>query len=523
MELTQGLHRSLQCHPDRPTVLFPGGHWTTTEFVDRIARLAGGLHSLGLKAGDRVGMLGVNSPQFLVYDLAVLWAGGVVNPVNIRWSHAEILYSLDESGTTILLVDETFRAAGEALARDARTLEHVIYVGDGPLPPGMIDYEALLRDSSPVPDAQRGGDDLAGLFYTGGTTGFPKGVMLSHGNLVTSTFAGLAAGRLGVNATFLHTMPMFHLANYAAVCGVVTSGATHAVEGAFAPESALRALAKYRVTDVTLAPTMLQMVLAWMDEHPAEAAALDLSAIRLITYGASPISQTTLRRAQAVFPDAGFSQSYGMTELSPLATILAPEDHTEEAFASGRMKSAGRAALCAQVRMVDAEDREVPRGTVGEIIVRGAHVMKGYWNQPEATAHALRGGWMHTGDGGYMDAQGYVYVVDRMKDMIVTGGENVYSAEVENALASHPAIAQCGVIGIPSEQWGEAVHAVVVLKPGASATAAEIQAHCRERIAAYKCPKSVEFRDALPLSSIGKVLKTELRKPWWEGRERTVS
>ncbi|MCY1409861.1 Long-chain-fatty-acid--CoA ligase [compost metagenome] len=211
-----------------------------------------------------------------------------------------------------------------------------------------------------------------------------------------------------------------------------------------------------------------------------------------------------------------------MTELAPLATLLTAEYHTPEHAASGKMYSAGTPGSCVEVRIVDPEDREVPRGTIGEIVVRGPNVMLGYWNKPEATAEALRNGWMHTGDGGYMDEDGFVYICDRLKDMIVSGGENVYSAEVETAMASHPAIGQCAAIGIPSDKWGESVHAVVVLKPDTSLTAEELIAHCRERIAGYKCPRSVEFRETLPLSGVGKVLKTELRKPYWENHKRNV-
>jgi acyl-CoA synthetase (AMP-forming)/AMP-acid ligase II len=219
----------------------------------------------------------------------------------------------------------------------------------------------------------------------------------------------------------------------------------------------------------------------------------------------------------------GFAQAYGMTELSPLATINPPWYHTAEARHLGKLRAAGRATYCAEVRIVDAQDREVPRGTVGEVVVRGPQVMQGYWNKPELTQAALRGGWMHTGDGAYMDADGFVFIADRLKDMIITGGENVYSAEVENALAQHAGVAACAVIGVPSDQWGEAVHAVVVRKPGQDATADEVIAHCKALIAGYKCPRSVAFVDALPLSGAGKVLKTKLREPFWQGRERGVA
>ncbi|MNM65624.1 Long-chain-fatty-acid--CoA ligase [compost metagenome] len=291
----------------------------------------------------------------------------------------------------------------------------------------------------------------------------------------------------------------------------------------FTPQGMLEAISREGVNEILLAPTMIQMVLDWRDNNPQLAAQYDLSSIRIVGYGASTITQVLLDRACQAFPCAGFSQGYGMTELSPIATTLGPEYHTAEHQKTGKMYSAGKAACCTEVRIVDADDNEVPRGTVGEIAVKGPNVMLGYWKKPEATAEALRNGWMHTGDGGYMDQDGFVYVCDRLKDMIISGGENIYSAEVETAMASHPAVAQGAVIGIPSDRWGETVHAVIVLKPGATATPEEIIAHCRERIAGYKCPRSVEFRDALPLSSVGKVLKTELRKPFWENQKRNIA
>ena len=269
-----------------------------------------------------------------------------------------------------------------------------------------------------------------------------------------------------------------------------------------------------------LAPTMIQMVLDW---HQAQGRDLDLSSLNRIIYGASTITPALLDRARAVFTDADFSQGYGMTELAPAAAILDSEYHSAEHQASGKMYSAGLPVQCVEIRVVDANDNEVPRGTVGEIIVRGPNVMLGYWKKPEATAEALRGGWMHTGDGGYMDEDGFIYICDRLKDMVVSGGENVYCGEVEAAIGSHPAVAQSAVIGIPCQRWGESVHAVIILKPGIKASSEEIIAHCRERIAGYKVPRSVEFREALPLTSVGKVLKTELRKPFWENQQRGIA
>jgi long-chain acyl-CoA synthetase len=249
----------------------------------------------------------------------------------------------------------------------------------------------------------------------------------------------------------------------------------------------------------------------------------DLSALHTIAYGASPMSEAVIERAMAALPGVGFMQAYGMTELSPLATINPAWAHTVEGRKFGKLRAAGRASFCCEVRIVDTEGREVPRGTVGEVIVRGPNVMQGYWNKPEQTAAALKNGWMHTGDGAYMDEDGFIFIADRLKDMIISGGENIYSAEVENALALHPSIAACAVIGIPSEQWGESVHAVVVRKPGQDPAPEALIAHCKSLIAGYKCPRSIDFVEALPLSGAGKVLKTALREPFWKGRTRNVA
>jgi acyl-CoA synthetase (AMP-forming)/AMP-acid ligase II len=276
----------------------------------------------------------------------------------------------------------------------------------------------------------------------------------------------------------------------------------------FTPAGVATAIEAHGITDMMMVPTMIQMLV----DSP-EAADVDLSSVRRIIYGASPMAQSVLKRAQTRMPAAGFLQAYGMTELAPVATILTPEDHSNPVLA----RSAGRAAASVEVRIVGPDDAELPRGQVGEIVARGDNVMLGYWNQPELTAAAVVDGWMHTGDAGYMDDAGYVFVVDRIKDMIITGGENVYSAEVENALAKHDAVAACAVIGVPDDQWGERVHAVVVFQPGTSASESELRDFCRQHIANYKLPRSLAVVDALPLSSAGKVLKGELRQHYTEG------
>ena len=519
MYLTQGLHRAVQQHPDRVAVRFGDRQRTFREFASRVARLAGALQQLGMQVGDRVAMLSLNSDRYLEYQMGVPWGGGVLNPCNIRWSAAEILYSLEDSGSTILLVDESFKALVEQFRRDSRMLREVVYCGDGDAPAGMHDYETLLAKTDPVPDALRRGDDLAGIFYTGGTTGFPKGVMLSHNNMGSAGLALHAEGLARPNGTFLHAAPMFHLADMGLALPHWIEGNSHSIIPAFNAEQVLDTIERHRVTNLMLVPIMIQMVL----DHPSMGPHRDLSSLQTVFYGASAITESLLVRAMTAIPNAEVFQGFGMTELSPVATILPPSYHTQEGRKRGKLRSSGRATFCAEVRIVDELGQEVPRGTVGEIAVRGPNVMQGYWNKPELTAAAVRGGWMHTGDGGSMDDEGFISVVDRIKDMVKTGGENVYSAEVENALVKHPAVASCAVIGIPSDQWGEAVHAVVVCKPGQDVSAADLMAHCKSLIAGYKSPRSVDFTDALPLSGAGKVLKTQLRKPFWQGRERGVA
>ncbi|MGR4868269.1 long-chain-fatty-acid--CoA ligase [Variovorax sp. LARHSF232] len=519
MYLTQSLHRAVQQHPDRIATRFGGRQRTFREFADRVARLAGALQKLGMQEGDRVAMLSLNSDRYLEYQMAVPWGGGVMNPCNIRWSAAEILYSLDDSGSSILLVDETFRPLVQQFLRDSRTLREVIYCDEGEVPVGMHGYEALIAAADAVPDAARRGEDLAGIFYTGGTTGFPKGVMLSHTNMCSAGLAVHSEGLSSPGGTYLHAAPMFHLADMGLATPHWIEGNTHSVVAAFNPEVVLDTLERDRVTHVLLVPTMIQMLV----DHPAMKKPRDLSALKTIIYGASPISEAVLERAMAALPGIGFVQAYGMTELSPLATVNPAWTHTPEGRKTGKLRAAGRAGYCIELRIVDPEGNEVPRGTVGEVAVRGPNVMQGYWNKPEQTAAAVRNGWMHTGDGAWMDDDGFIFIADRLKDMIISGGENVYSGEVENAVAQHPGVAACAVIGIPSEQWGETVHAVVVRKPGQELTAEALITHCKALIAGYKCPRSVDFVEALPISGAGKVLKTKLREPFWQGRERAVA
>jgi long-chain acyl-CoA synthetase len=518
MGITQSIKRLEQQKPHGCATVFGTRTRRWDEFVQRVARLASGLRSLGVARGDRVALLGLNSDRYLEFYAGVPWADGVVVPLNTRWSAAENIYALNDSGAHVLLIDDEFVPMASAILGEARSVREVICVGEARAPAGMMSYEHLIERSAPIPDAARTGGDLAGIFYTGGTTGFPKGVMLTHGSLWASAAAAVTLVPIAPDAATLHVAPMFHLAGFGGFMMALLTGARHVIIPRFDPGLVLESIERNKVTTVLLVPTMIRMLMM----HP-NLSTTNLSSLRHLIYGASPMPEALLREAMRALPGCQFYQAYGQTELSPVATVLGSEYHTFEGSNAGKLASAGRVSPCCEVQVVDPGGSQVPRGTVGEIRVRGLNSMLGYWNKPEETAATLRDGWVHTGDAGWMDNEGFLYVVDRVKDMIICGGENVYTAEVENACVGHPAVLQCAVIGIPDDDWGEAVHAIVILKDGQQVTAGDLTAHCHRLIAGYKCPRSIEFRtEPFPLSGVGKVLKRELRKPYWEGRDRQI-
>lgn len=503
--LTQSLHRLVQRSPEALGSIDGDRRRDWTTVARDAARFAGALHASGFSDGDRVAMLARNGGHHLDYILGTAWAGCVINPVNTRWAAPEIAHSLEDCGTEILIVDGTFAPMVEAIRSAAPSLRLVVQV-DGVPSGGVVSYDSWLGSAIMVEDARRGGDALSAILYTGGTTGLPKGVMLSHANLLGSAMGYLSFPGARPGARYLHVAPLFHIGAQSAFYTAMLAGTTHVFLPQFEPAAALATIAREQVTDIFLVPTMLR---AMMDEPGFDGGGA--ASLERIVYGAAPIDDVLLDRAVGALPAVGFIQAYGMTEISPIATLLGPADHSPEARAAGRGRSAGRATATTEVRIVDETDCEVPRGSTGEVVVRGAGVMRGYWQRPAESAAALRGDWMHTGDVGRMDVEGYVTVVDRLKDVIITGGENVYSAEVENALARHPAVHQVAVIGVADERWGEAVHGVVVLKDGVACTPEMLREHCRPLIAGYKVPKAIVFVTALPLSPAGKVLKGDLR------------
>ena len=502
MYLTQPLHRAVQQTPDAINSVYRDRALTHRQVRDRVARIAGGLRARGIRTGSRVGLLSLNTDTFFHSCLAIAWADAVVVPLNTRWSVKEMSYALHEADVEVLLADDPFLGLADQLRDAVPGLREIVGIGDAPVPGGLTPLADLLA-AEPVEDAHRQGAELAGIFYTGGTTGLPKGVMLSHRGIFVSALGSLTAlARIPRGGGNLLVAPAFHMAGFAIwVQGMLLQMTAVPLPG-FDPPGVLKAIEDHRIKQALLVPTMIQMLV----DHP-EAQRHDLSSMESLIYGASPISEAVLDRARKVFTGTAFTQAYGMTELSPTTTILTDADHDDPVL----RRSAGRAAPYARVKIVDENGDEVPRGTVGEIVAAGDHVMLGYWKQPEATAEAVRVGWMHTGDGGYMDERGYVYVVDRIKDMIISGGENVYSIEVENVVARHPAIAQVAVIGVPDETWGERVHAVVTLAPGSALDLDELRDFCKQDIAGYKAPRSLEIVEQLPLSGAGKILKRTLR------------
>jgi long-chain acyl-CoA synthetase len=508
MDILYPLRRAQQLHAGWIAAREGEHTFTYGQFADRVTRMANALHELGLQRGDRIAVLMLNSLRYQELYYAAPLAGAVIVPINIRWNPAEIAFALADSGTRLLVLDDCFARMEPALTAHLPQLQY-LFAGDGACPAGMANYEAVLAAATAGPEAPLPDDsDVVALFYTSGTTGGPKGVMLTHRNLHANALHGMVALAINKDWVWLHAAPMFHVADATLVYSLVMQGAQNCFLPAFDPEACLKAIERYRVTHTFVVPAMLNA----MVNHPAFER-YDTSSLRMMAYGASPMPLDLLRRAQEKLR-CPFVQGYGLSETSPGLTYLGPEDHTLEnsdrPFA--RVKSAGRPMVGVEIRIVDPMDRELPAGAAGEIVARGDNIMKGYWNQPAITAETLRGGWLHTGDIGAFDANGYLYILDRKKDMIKPGGENVYSPEVESMIASHSEVLEVAVIGVPDERWGEAIKAAVVRRAGSALTEAELIEYCRARMAHFKCPTSVDFLDVLPKGGTGKVQKTVLRR-----------
>jgi long-chain acyl-CoA synthetase len=493
-------------------------HATMGEHAERVLRLTHALKTqLGVARGDRFAVMSANSHQFLELYHAAFLGAGIINPLNLRLAGKELQTILADSGTEVVFVDNFFAdhlLRNIAPVRDDLSIKKVVLIGEGDFPHDL-GYEDLLASGEAVTPDEPEEEDPVVLMYTGGTTGLPKGALLDHRAELLNLYHVAMLVDMAPGRVYLHQTPMFHAASMAGIIGIPATGSVSVTMPLFEPAGMLALCERYKVDWTVMVPTMIAMVLAHADFDADR-----LSALADLVYGASPMPQALLARIQQVLPHVRLWQGYGMTECSSVLTILGPEEHKR---GGDLLRSAGRPPIGVQLAIRDREGKVLATGEQGEVCALGGNFMREYWNRPIETEKAFEDGWYHTGDMGYLDPDGYLYLVDRVKDMIVTGGENVYSVEVENAIASHPAVAEVAVIGIPHPTWGEQVHAIVVLKPGASATAEDIQEHARERIARYKVPKSVEFRaDPLPLSGAMKPLKKDLRAPYWEGHETKI-
>jgi len=486
------------------------------ELDARASQVANGLIEYGIKPQARVGYMGMNSDSYFECVYGCFKANAVLVGVNWRLAPPEVVYVLNDAKAEVLFVGAEFVPLIEAIKDKLETVRKIVAIDGGHATwPAYAEWRD--RQTAEDPHLAISPDDDVIQLYTSGTTGHPKGVQLTNANYIAFFEMAAEAGwaHYDAGSVNLVAMPNFHVAGLNMGVLTVAQGAVGIIMKTVDPVKVIEFVETHKIENMFLVPAVIQFLI----QIPG-VESRNLSSLRRIFYGASPISEEVLLKAQSLLPQVGFTQLYGLTETVGAGTFLAPDDHDP---AKGKLRSCGKPYPRFGVKVIDEEGREVERGKVGEIVLQSGSIMKGYWAKPEATAKSVVNGWFHTGDAGFFDEEGYLYIYDRVKDMIVSGGENVYPAEVENALMSHPALADAAVIGVPDEKWGEAVKGCVVLKPGAAATEAEIIAFCKERIAGYKTPKSIDFVTALPRNPSGKILRRELREPYWAGKERRVN
>jgi long-chain acyl-CoA synthetase len=511
------LPRARALYPNRPAVNGGDGWLTFEQFGKRVDALAGALAGLGMQQGDRVAVLDLNSARYLEAYYAAAQAGFVMVPLNARLAAPEIEYILNDCAAKVLIAAPPLLPAVEAIQDRIPSVQAIVTYAAGL--GKAFDYETLLAAAGPPgKPAAPALSDLAQIYYTSGTTGEPKGVCLTYGNMAVSATDSIVGLGLDWHDCWLHSAPLFHLVDAWAVWAMPLLGAPQ-IPLHFTPDQFFSVVERWKPTGTALPPTLINLLCT----HP-KVRQRDLKSLRLIMYGGSPMPVAVLANALDAIP-SGYMHAYGITETSGILTLLRPEDIQPRGTPEQLRKtgSAGHAVLSTTIEIMDDRDAILPAGQVGEIVVGGPRVMSGYWNKPKATAEALRGGWYRTGDLGYFDDERNVYVVDRKKDMIISGGENVYSVEVENVLSTHPAVLECAVIGIPHRTWGEAVHAVVVPREQQTLSEAELLTFCRGKIAGYKIPKSVSFSaEQLPKTGPGKIAKRRLRDAFWKHRETKI-
>ncbi|HET9911864.1 MAG TPA: long-chain-fatty-acid--CoA ligase [Anaerolineales bacterium] len=496
-------------------------HITYRAAQAEIHRLANALlNCCGLQPGDRIAILSKNSIEYMLLYFAASKVGLVTIPLNYRLAPAEWSYILNDAGAKVLFAAGDYLRDVETIRGELETVLQFIAI-HGADTSGWDAYQNFTANQPEIPPtcSVTPEDDLFQL-YTSGTTGHPKGAILTHQAVTTHILQMGLAHNIQPGERLLLVAPVFHVAALnAGAFPCLAAGGCLYIQTDFKPDEVVRALDEEQIGMAILVPAMVQACLTAVPDVDQRR----YEDLRLIHYGASPIAEATLRRAIETFK-CELSQGYGMTEMSAAIAILSWADHQRALREKpGLLLAAGRPILGTEVRVVDADDNDVPTGTIGEVLARGPQMMKGYWKQPEATADALRGGWMHTGDAGILDEEGYLYIQDRVKDMVISGGENIYPRVVEEVLFKHPAVAEVAVIGVPDEQWGETIKAVLVLRPGMTATEEEIIDFCRGKLGGFERPRSVDFVDSLPRTPSGKVLKRVLREPYWAGQSRHVA
>ncbi|MEW6615201.1 MAG: fatty acid--CoA ligase [Thermodesulfobacteriota bacterium] len=503
------LRRNAKLYPHKTAIVFEGKKHSYGELDDRVKRLAAGLMAKGIGKGDRVGLLEHPCPEYIELYIAIPKIGAVLVPLNCRLAGREMEFIINDAEVKMLIMGGEFIDVIRSIRGNLKTVGTCFAMGDT-APPGMGRYEDMITGFPPefweivIDD-----DDVAIQMYTSGTTGKPKGAMLSHKNLVSMYMSRIIDFKLDENDVFLSAVPYYHTAaEYALV--TLYAGGTLVIHNRFLPGAFLDTLETEKVTFTLGVPSMVNFLLQHIEKNPRD---YDFSNLRIFLYGASPMPVTVLRKAMETFKPV-FLHSYGLTEASPGVTFLRSEEHILEGPEEKvkRLASCGKEIFNVEARVVNKQGTDVKPGEMGEIIVKGDNVMKGYWKLPEETAETIKNGWLHTGDMATVDEEGYIFIMDRKKDMIISGGENIYPREVEEVLYSHPSVLEAAVIGVPDEDWVEAVKAFVVLKEGENATEQEVIDFCKVNMASYKKPKFIEFLDALPRTAAGKVLKRELRE-----------
>ncbi len=509
MLLYDVLKRTAKLFLKKEGVVFNELRFTYSQLQDRVSRLAGALSRLGIKRGDRVASLMDNSHCYIEFFFATAQIGAAAIPVNHRLSASEIEYILRDSGASALFISDRFLSIAENLKDRNEEIRNFIFIGRDS-PSWTLDYEKLITLPFEFPSHQGRGDeeglsleedDTAVILYTSGTTGNPKGVMLTHRNLLSTTTSLLLSYPVTPDDRYCNQGPLFHIGPLVSMLSATISGATHIFMDSVKPEATLDTIEKEKVTMIMMAPTMLHRLINHQDiKHK------NLNSLRLIGYGGAPMPASVIKKAME-YLRCDFLGSYGTTETAGYLTIFTPDDHRRDNL----LTSCGREVYGIKIRIIKENGEEVEIDEVGEIVVKTDGLMKGYLNKTEETTRVIKDGWFYTGDMAKRDGEGYIYIVDRKKDMIITGGENVYSAEVENIILTYKGIEEASVIGIPDEDWGEVVTAVVVPSNGNHLTENEIIEYCKERLTHYKCPKKIIFKDSLPKNSSGKILKRELK------------